>query len=88
MRWTFITAVFLALSWLTFAGVAAADDTGAGACAMGVGASVNDPTGDGPYVGVNVGMNSPNEVHFAEQPFMAACCAETGERPDCFRPVE
>lgn len=85
---TLVMSAGLALAMMTLAGTAAASDTGAGVCVAGVGASVNDPTMDGPYVGVNAGVNSESGIFLGEEGFMRACCAETGSPPDCFRPVE
>lgn len=68
---------------LATAGLAAAG--GVGACANGSGTTVRDvPVGA--YVGVNVGSNSG--IFTSQAEFEAACCAETGREPDCFRPVQ
>lgn len=78
----------LALSMMVLAGAAIAADTGVGVCVVGIGASMNDELGPGPYVGVNAGQNSTTGAYDNNEDFEEQCCAETGSPPDCFAPVE
>ena len=85
---TMFVAGSLALSMMVLAGMASAADTGAGVCVAGIGASLNDDTGPGPYAGVNVGTASETGAYDNNEDFEAQCCAETGQPPDCFAPVQ
>jgi hypothetical protein len=70
---------------LMFAIIPTVHAVGAGVCVAGNGASASD--GTDPYVGVNVGTVAPGA--FTNQAeYEAACCAETGQAPDCFEPIQ
>ena len=69
-----------------FVGVAMADP-GAGVCVAGNGASLGIPAA-GSFTGVNVGTASATGVYDSQEDYEAECCAETGQAPDCFQPVE
>ncbi|HUS62244.1 MAG TPA: hypothetical protein VMY34_08610 [Acidimicrobiales bacterium] len=69
--------------------VGARADVGGGACAFGTGfgVSIPDPTTN-VYVGVNVGENSETGVFDNQTDYETQCCAETGQEPDCFDPIQ
>jgi hypothetical protein len=69
-----------------FVGVAMADP-GAGACAAGNGVSIGIDV-DGSFTGVNVGQNSETGIYSDQTDYETQCCAETGQEPDCFEPVQ
>lgn len=78
-------AAMYAVMWVA----PSAQAVGVGACVAGQGGSVNAATGlETTYVGVNVGAVSPTGVHNNEADFQSACCAETGQPPDCFDEVQ
>ena len=79
--------MLLVLSTMLLTNLALAD-AGVGACVAGQGASFYDAANEGPYVGVNVGYaNSTTGVHTERAAYETACCAETDQPPDCFRPA-
>lgn len=97
---TMFVAGSLAL-WMMVLTGAMASDTGVGVCVLGQGGSLNDETGPGPYVGVNVGtpttdptgvfgfgQGSETGAYDNNEDYEAQCCAETGQTPDCFAPVQ
>lgn len=87
-RITIFVAGGLALSMMVLSGLVVADDTGFGACVLGNGFDINDASGSGPYRGVNVGESSGVNVYEDAASYEAQCCAETGQPPDCFAPVD
>lgn len=82
MKNLLLVAVFAYV--LTWAVVPTAEAPGAGVCVLGNGASVSD--GTDPFVGVNVGTVAPG-AYTSQADYEAACCAETGQPPDCFEPI-
>lgn len=77
----FAAAVGYVLMWAV---VPTAEAVGVGVCVMGNGASISD--GTDPFVGANVGTVAPG-VYTSQGEYEAACCAETGQPPDCFDPI-
>jgi hypothetical protein len=62
-------------------------DVGVGACVVGNGFSFGAAGTPDAYAGVNVGQNSETGVYDNQVDYETQCCAETGQEPDCFKPV-
>ncbi len=76
----------LAASLVVLANPASAG--GVGACVLGNGFDFYAADIPGPYTGVNVGTTSETNVFSDPAAYEAQCCAEAGQAPDCFAPVE
>ena len=96
---TKLMALSMLLYMSMFIGVAVADP-GAGVCALGNGVSIGIDV-DGSFTGVNVGspvadpsgalgfgQGSATGIYSDQADYEGQCCAETGQPPDCFEPVQ
>ena len=85
---SFVLSIMIALWFATAVGIAGASDAGVGVCVLGNGATFTTPEAQNTFVGVNVGQNSETGVYGDQVAYETQCCAETGQEPDCFEPVQ